>query len=196
MLWREAIHNIVVEVYDPKGYDNCAKPFISQVHLASGSQVSQVRWYPFLFQSSGSWFPFQHTHLLSTCKLQGRLYPNHPKLQLWEDPIRATSLPHLGRSCFIRLSHHTLVSASLAAVPGAGKKTAVASLELFPRDLIPPHKPSQNESCLAGAPGAASKVPCPQFPSPSGKQLDLSCLKVSLLILNFTAEEFLVNQVP
>lgn len=44
MLRGEAIHNIVVEVYDPKGYDKGAKPFLSWVHLASGPQVSQVRW--------------------------------------------------------------------------------------------------------------------------------------------------------
>lgn len=196
MLWGEAIHNIVVEVYDPKRYGKDAEPIISQVHLVPGPQVPWVRWYPFLFQSRGSWFPFQHTHLLSTCKLPGRLYPNHPKLQLWEDPVRAASLPQLGRSWVIHLSHHTLVSPSLAATPGAGKRTAVSSLELLPKEVIPPHEPSQNESCLAGAPGAASKVPCPQFPSPSGKQPGLSCLKVSLLILNFTAQEFLVNQVP
>lgn len=109
--------------------------------------------------------------------------------------MRGTSLPHLGRRWVFHLSYHVLVSASLAAAPGAGMGMAVASLGHFPKELIPPHKPSQNESCLAGAPGAASKVPCPQFPSPSGKQLDLSCLKVWLLILNFIAEEFLVNQV-
>ncbi|RMC16208.1 hypothetical protein DUI87_08422 [Hirundo rustica rustica] len=39
----EAIHNIVVEVYDPKGYDKGAKPFTSEVRLMSGPQVSQSK---------------------------------------------------------------------------------------------------------------------------------------------------------
>lgn len=110
------------------------------------------------------------------------------KLSHWKIPAGERTYtspsPGLGTSRFIHLSSHLMVSAWLTTMPGAGRRRAMASLD------------PQNESCLAGGPGAAPKVPCPEVPLPLGKQSGLSWLKAWLLTLNFTAEEFLVLQVP
>lgn len=110
------------------------------------------------------------------------------KLSHWKIPAGERTYtspsPGLGRSRFIHLSSHLMVSAWLTTMPGTGRRRAMASLD------------PQNECCLAGGPGAAPKVPCPEVALPLGKQSGLSWLKVWLLTLNFTAEEFLVLQVP
>jgi len=77
------------------------------------------------------------------CKLQDRWYQSNPNHHLGKGTIRATSpSPRLERSWVIPLSHHALVSAWLTVVPGAGRRMAVASPELCPVWLTPPHKPS------------------------------------------------------